>query len=222
MSMPLYVSPEEAMVDRAEFARKGVLRGRRLVAISCDEGVVLVAENPSPSLHKISEIYDRIAFGAVGRYHEFEALRVAGIRQADLRGYSYDRADVTARSIVGSYSQQLGAIFASVAEKPMEVELVVAEVAATEASDVLYQVRYDGTIVEKQGCLALGRDAERVEDQLAPGPITEVVPKAAAVLADDQPLAATSLEVALLARSELPGRTFRRLGQAEVTELLAS
>ena len=125
MSMPFYVAPEQMMKDRADYARKGIARGRSLVAMECAAGVVIVAENPSRTLYKVSEIYDRIAFAAVGKYNEFENLRVAGIRLADLRGYSFDRRDVTVRNLANAYAQTLGTIFTET-NKPFEVELVVA------------------------------------------------------------------------------------------------
>jgi proteasome alpha subunit len=128
MTQQFYVSPEQLMKDRADFARKGIARGRSVAVISCADGIALVAENPSPSLHKIGEIYDKIAFAAVGKYNEFESLRQAGVRYADVRGYSYDREDVTARGLASVYAQSLGAVFTA-EQKPFEVELAVAEVA---------------------------------------------------------------------------------------------
>ena len=113
MSMPFYVSPEQMMKDRADFARKGIGRGRSVAVIRYADGVLFVSENPSAALHKISEIYDRIAFAAVGRYNEFENLRIAGVRLADMRGYSYDRLDVTGRGLANAYAQTLGTIFSS-------------------------------------------------------------------------------------------------------------
>src|ERR671932_1348668 len=128
MSMPFYVSPEQIMKDRADYARKGIARGRSVVVLSYDGGIAFVAENPSRALHKVSEIYDRIAFAAVGKYNEFENLRVAGVRYVDLRGYSYDRTDVTGRGLANVYAQLLGTIFSSGGEKPYEVEIIVAEI----------------------------------------------------------------------------------------------
>ena len=127
--MPFYVSPEQLMKDRADYARKGIARGRSVVVLAYDDGIAFVAENPSRALHKVSEIYDRIAFAAVGKYNEFENLRVAGVRYADLRGYSYDRTDVTARGLANAYAQTLGTVFTQ-ESKPYEVEIVVAEVGA--------------------------------------------------------------------------------------------
>ena len=127
VSMPFYVAPEQQMKDRADFARKGIARGRSVIVLHYADGILFVAENRSQALHKVSEIYDRIGFAAVGRYNEFEKLRTAGIRYADLRGYSYDRTDVTGRGLANAYAQLLGTIFSSGGEKPYEVEIVVAE-----------------------------------------------------------------------------------------------
>lgn len=228
MSVPFYVSPEQLMQDRADFARKGILRGRAVAALSCPAGVVLVAENRAPSLHKVSEIYDRIGFVAVGRYNEFEALRIAGIRQADLRGYSYDRRDVTARSLAGSYSQLLGAAFAG-AEKPYEVELVVAELGAEYAGDVFFHVSYDGTIGEHASFAVLGRDSEDIAARLRTGLLETAVPLdlpaavrlARGALTEDGPLTAETLEVAVLDRAASTRRTFRRVSGATLTDWLA-
>ena len=131
MSMPFYVSPEQLMKDRADFARKGIGRGRSLAVVQYSEGIVFVSENLSQALHKVSEIYDRIAFAAVGRYNEFENLRITGVRLADMRGYAYDRRDVTGRGLANAYAQTLGTIFSSGGEKPYEVEIFVAEVGDT-------------------------------------------------------------------------------------------
>ena len=126
MSMPYYVSPEQVMKDRAEYAQKGIARGRSLVATTYDVGIAIVAENPSRSLHKISEIYDRIAFGGVGKYNEYDQLRVAGVRHADTKGFAFSREDVDARSLANLYAQYLGNVFTH-EMKPLEVEILVAE-----------------------------------------------------------------------------------------------
>ncbi|HET8794763.1 MAG TPA: proteasome subunit alpha [Arthrobacter sp.] len=165
MTQQFYVSPEQMMKDRADFARKGIARGRSVVVISCREGIALVAENPSPSLRKTGEIYDRIAFAAVGKYNEFESLRQAGVRYADVRGYSYDREDVTARGLASVYAQSLGAVFTA-ESKPFEVELAVAEVAAEAGQDHLYRLTFDGSIADENGFIAMGGQAERVREVL--------------------------------------------------------
>ena len=151
MTAPFYVSPEQLMKDRADFARKGISRGRSVVVVQYADGIVLVAENPSRALHKISEIYDRIGFAAVGRYNEFENLRIAGVRLADLRGYSYDRRDVTGRGLANAYAQTLGTIFSSGGEKPYEVEIFVAEVGDSVETDTIYRLMYDGSVADVQG-----------------------------------------------------------------------
>lgn len=228
MSVPFYVSPEQLMQDRAEFARKGILRGRAVVAIGCPRGIALVAENRSPSLHKVSEVYDRIGFVAVGRYNEFEALRVAGIRQADLRGYSYDRRDVTARGLAGFYSQVLGQAFAG-ADKPYEVELVVAELGAVQADDVFFHVAYDGNIAEHRAFAVLGRESEESGARIRAGlavdggvaDLPAAVRLARGALVESGPLPAESLEVAVLARDVPDRRTFRRVAGAELADWLA-
>src|ERR671935_2229545 len=148
MTMPFYSSVDQLLRDRSELARKGIARGRSVVVLKYTGGVLFVAENASPTLHKVSEIYDRIGFAAVGKYNEFENLRVAGIRLADLRGYSYDRRDVTARGLANAYAQTLGTIFTE-QQKPYEVELCVAEVGATPEDDQMYRLSYDGTIVDE-------------------------------------------------------------------------
>ena len=153
---PFYVSPEQVMADRADFARAGIARGRSVVVLGYDEGILLVADNPSSrSLNKISEIYDRIGFAAVGKYNEFENLRVAGIRYADLRGYSYDRSDVTARALANAYAQTLGSVFTQ-DQKPYEVEIVVAEVGHDIDEDRIYRLAYDGSVADERDCVAIG------------------------------------------------------------------
>jgi len=162
VATPFYVSPEQMMKDRAEYARKGIARGRALVAVEHDEGVVFVSENPSRSLYKTSEIYDRIAFAAVGRYNEFESMRVAGIRLADVKGYQYAREDVTAKALANAYSQALGAIFMGGETKPYEVELLIAQVADTadDQGHELYHILYDGSIVDEHRFVAIGGETE--------------------------------------------------------------
>jgi len=159
VATPFYVAPEQMMKDRADYARKGIARGRALIAVEYVNGVVFVSENPSRSLHKTSEIYDRIAFAAVGRYNEFESLRVAGIRLADVKGYQYAREDVTAKPLANAYSQALGAIFMG-DSKPYEVELLIAQVNGPQAETELYHILYDGSIVDEHQYVAIGGDTE--------------------------------------------------------------
>src|SRR6185369_10864544 len=155
MSMPFYVAPEQVMKDRADYARKGIARGRSLAAVVYDEGILICAENPSSTLRKISEIYDRIAFAGVGKYNEFDSLRIAGVRHADLKGFSYSREDVDARSLANAYAQILGQVFTHDL-KPMEVEILVAEVAPTPDDDELYHILYDGTVMDERNFSVLG------------------------------------------------------------------
>ena len=166
MSMPFYVAPEQMMKDRADFARKGIARGRALAAVRYTDGIVIVAENASETLRKVSEIYDRIAFAGVGKYNEFDQLRVAGVRAADLKGFQYSRDDVDARSLANSYAQMLGTIFTH-EMKPMEVEILVAEVGLEPSGDQMFHILYDGTVVDERDYAAIGGDAEAINTRLA-------------------------------------------------------
>ncbi len=226
--MPFYVSPEQLMKDRADFARKGIARGRSVVVVAYDAGILFVAENPSRALHKISEIYDRIAFAAVGRYNEFENLRIAGVRYADLRGYSYDRRDVTARGLANAFAQTLGAVFSGQGEKPFEVELVVAEVGDGAETDQLYRLTYDGSVGDEHGWVAMGGQAEHVGEVLAARyrdglTLTEALALAVDALGhdngEDRALPPEQLEVAVLDRHR-PRRKFRRLAGPLLGRLL--
>src|SRR3954449_12290518 len=165
MSMPFYVSPEQLMKDKSDYARKGIARGRPVLALQYANGILFVGENQSRALHKISEIYDRIAFAAVGKYNEFENLRLAGVRYADLRGYQYDRGDVTGRGLANAYAQTLGTIFTE-SGKPYEVELVVAEVGQTAADDQVYRLTYDGSVTEEHGYVVMGGATEPTAEVL--------------------------------------------------------
>src|SRR5690349_14170405 len=161
MSMPFYVSPEQIMRDKSDFARKGIARGRSVLVMTYADGILFCGENPSKALHKISEIYDRIAFAAVGKYNEFENLRVAGVRWADGRGYQYDRSDVTSRGLANWYAQALGALFTE-SSKPYEVELTVAEVGDGPGDDQLYRLTYDGSVAEEHAFIVMGGSAEPI------------------------------------------------------------
>ena len=174
--MPYYVAPEQVMKDRADYARKGIARGRSLAGIVCQEGILICAENPSNALHKVSEIYDRIAFAGVGKYNEFDQLRIAGIRHADLKGYSYSREDVDARSLANAYAQILGQIFTH-EMKPLEVEILVGEVTLTLHEDRLYHVLYDGTVMDETQTLVLGGIIQKqISDTLRKTPILGDIP----------------------------------------------
>ncbi len=225
MSQPFYVSPEQVMKDRADYARKGIARGRALVAVQYSDGIVLVAENTSNTLRKISEIYDRIGFAGVGKYNEFDQLRRFGVRNADVKGYQYSRDDVEARSLANEYAQILGQTFTH-EMKPLEVEILVAEVGFTQESDQLFHIMYDGTLVDEQGMSVLGGDAESIADRLSDTWRKEddlrsaVRGCVAALSGPDRTLGAGDTEVAVLARSN-GRRCFRRLDDAEVVALLA-
>ena len=226
MSMPFYVSPEQVMKDRADYARKGIARGRSLVAFSTTDGIVIVAENPSRTLYKISEIYDRIAFAGVGKYNEFEMLRIAGVRQADVKGYSFAREDVNARSLANAYAQTLGQVFTH-EMKPYEVEILVAQVADDQDQDELFHILYDGTVMDEQGFTVLGGQAESViestreeyRDDLDRAGAVKLGAKVLA--ADGAPLGAPQLEVAMLDRTRAR-RAFQRIRGDELAALLNS
>lgn len=223
MSVPFYVAPEQVMKDRADYARKGIARGRGLVALRYTEGIAIVAENPSETLRKVSEIYDRIAFAGVGRYNEFDQLRVAGIRAADLKGYQYSRDDVDARTLANNYAQILGNIFTH-EMKPLEVEILVAEVGLTPDGDQMFQITFDGTVTDRRDFAVLGGDAEPVTERLS-GTYAEGLDLASAVklgvaaLAGDRQLPPKELEVAHLSRGN-GRRCFRRLDDDAVAQIL--
>ena len=230
MTMPFYVSPEQQMKDKADYARKGIARGRNSVVIQYDAGILFVAPNPSLALHKVSEIYDRIAFAAVGRYNEYENLRIAGVRYADMRGYQYDRIDVTARGLANWYAQLLGTIFTE-SPKPWEVEIVVAEVGAAPESDQIYRITFDGSVADEHGFVAMGGQADQVatvlKERYAEGlSLADALGVAIAALSGHEgngersEISPTQLEVAVLARDRAH-RTFRRLGGPRLADLLA-
>ncbi|MGI9157183.1 MAG: proteasome subunit alpha [Marmoricola sp.] len=229
MNMPFYVSPEQLMKDRADFARKGIARGRSVAVIQYDGGVLFVSENPSQALHKISEIYDRVAFAAVGRYNEFENLRIAGVRLADMRGYAYDRRDVTGRGLANAYAQTLGTIFSSGGEKPYEVELFVAEIGDAQADDQIYRLTYDGQVADEHGYAAMGGAADSVTSYLEEhwrdgASFEEAVTLAVAALghgeASDRSIPPHDLEVATLDRSRPQQRKFRRLSAQALVDII--
>ncbi len=224
MSMPYYVSPEQVMKDRADYARKGIARGRSLCGLSYADGILIVAENHSRTLHKVSEIYDRIAFAAVGRYNEFDSLRIAGVRAADMKGYNYSREDVDARSLANSYAQMLGQVFTH-EMKPLEVEIVVAEVGLEPGDDRLFHLLYDGTVMDEEGFTVLGGEAEALAERMKAGyseglALGAAVQVAVAALAGpDRKLSERELEVAVLERGT-QRRTFRRIDGDALTALL--
>jgi proteasome alpha subunit len=235
MTMPYYASAEQVMRDRSEYARKGISRGRSVAVLTYADGVLFIAENPSSTLHKVSELYDRIGFAAVGRYSEFEGLRVAGIRLADVRGYSYNRRDVTGRVIANAYAQTLGEVFTQQL-KPFEVELCVAEVGDTPESDQLYRLTFDGSIVDEPDFVVMGGQADAVTANLRQHfrhglglaealrvgveALSAVSPATAANGGGHQQLPAEQIEVAVLDRRR-PKRAFRRVVGAALHALLA-
>ena len=226
MSMPFYVAPEQVMKDRADYARKGIARGRALTALLYEEGILICAENASNTLRKVSEIYDRIAFAGVGRYSEFEQLRIAGVRHADLKGYSFSREDVDARGLANAYAQILNQVFTHEI-KPLEVEILVAEVAEQPGNDQLYHILYDGTVMDEEGSTVLGGQAEEIAQAMDSRFSTEMDSAAAirlgaSVLAGpDTVLSADQLEVALLDRTRAR-RAFRRINGEELVAILAA
>jgi proteasome alpha subunit len=228
MPLPYYVSPEQMMKDKAEYARKGISRGKAIVAIEYRDGVLLVAENPSTLLHKISEIYDRIAFAGVGKYNEFENLRVAGVRHADLRGYSYSRGDVTAKALANAYSQGLGNIFTQDI-KPFEVEVLVVEVGVDNgAKNEIYHILYDGTIEDEKNYAAMGGQSDEIRRYLKDNfqesldlPAALHLGVRALMVTQNKTLTERDLEVAVLDRTK-ERRKFRRIPSEVLHQLLAA
>ena len=225
MSMPFYVAPEQVMKDRADFARKNVGRGRPLVATVFDAGILLCAENPSKNLHKITEIYDRIAFGGVGKYSEYDQLRQAGVRHADTKGFMYSREDVDARSLANAYGQTLTQVFTH-EMKPLEVEILVAEVGMDHGGDQLFRILYDGTVYDEDNYTVLGGEAEAITERLqtaydATWGLGAALKAAVAALAGpDRQLPPEELEIAVLDRAN-GRRAFRRIVDEDAAALLA-
>jgi len=225
MSMPFYVAPEQMMKDRADYARKGIARGRALIALQYIDGIALIAENPSNTLRKISEIYDRIAFAGVGKYNEFDQLRVAGVRAADLKGYQFSRLDVDARGLANQYAQILGQTFTH-EMKPLEVEILVAEVGLTQDQDQLFHIMYDGTVIDEHQFTVLGGDMEAIRTRL----VERFVPQASlqdavkfahqALSLNDQLIESSELEVAVLVRDN-SRRCFSRLSETTIIQNMA-
>ncbi|MEI7592574.1 MAG: proteasome subunit alpha [Actinomycetes bacterium] len=226
MSMPYYVAPEQVMKDRADYARKGIARGRSLAAVVYEGGILICAENPSSTLRKVSEIYDRIAFAGVGKYNEFDQLRIAGVRSADLKGYSYSREDVDARSLANQYATILGQVFTH-EMKPMEVEILVAEVGISRATDQLFHILYDGTVMDETGFTVLGGEADAIRVRLQAlwsdnldlaGALRAAVD---ALAGPDRTLTPGDIEAATLERTDAR-RAFRRIDELERDALLSS
>jgi proteasome alpha subunit len=224
MSMPFYVAPEQFMKDKADFARKNIGRGRPLVATVYADGILMCSENPSRSLHKVSEIYDRIAFAGVGKYNEFDQLRRSGVQHADIKGYQFSREDVDARSLANLYAQYMGNVFTH-EMKPLEVEILVAEVGTTVGQDQLFHILYDGTVVDEDHFTVLGGDSDTITGRFSEGhrddwPLAAALRAAVGALGGpDRQLAARELEVAVLDRTA-ERRAFRRIAESEVARLL--
>lgn len=228
MPMPYYVSPEQMMQDKAEYARKGIAKGRSIIAMEYDEGVLLTADNPSASLHKVSEIYDCIAFAGAGKYSEFENLRKAGIRHADLKGFMYSREDVTGRSLANGYSQSLGTVFSQEA-KPLEVEILVVQVGVNAQPNEIYRISFDGSIIDEKNFSVIGGKSDAVQAVLKEKSSTQP-PSLAAALAlcvsaleqtANLKLSPEGLEVAVLDRNRV-GRKFRRVPVTDIRRLLSA
>jgi proteasome alpha subunit len=223
-----YVPPEQRMKDLSEFAHKGVARGKSVVGVEYADGLLFVAENPSATLHKISEIYDRIAFAGVGKYGEFEDLRISGVRLADLRGYSYGREDVRARDLANAYSQALSTIFTT-QMKPYEVEIVVGEVAVDAGRNEIYHILFDGTVTDEQGFVAIGGHADELTTAVSNAyqqgwDLATGVREAVNALrsAENRQIEAESIEVGVLDRTSRSRRTFRRLEEEEIAGILSA
>jgi proteasome alpha subunit len=227
MSFMPYVSPDQLMKDRSEYAHKGIARGRSVIGLEYADGLLFIAENPSSTLHKISEIYDRIAFAGVGKYSEFEDLRISGIRLADLRGYSYGREDVKARDLANAYSQALSTIFTQ-QMKPYEVEILVGEVNGDVDGTSIYHVLFDGSVTDEQGFVAIGGHAddltESLKEKYGTGwDLATAVKNAVQVLGapDSRTIEHDQIEAGVLERSQARRRKFRRLTDSEVAGFLA-
>jgi proteasome alpha subunit len=226
MAFSPYVPPEQLIKDRSEYARKGIARGRSVVAAEYADGLLFLAENPSATLHKISEIYDRIGFAGVGKYSEFEDLRIAGVRLADLRGYSYGREDVTAKTIANAYSQALSTIFTT-QMKPYEVELLVGQVGDTPEENEVFHILFDGSVTDEQGFVAMGGRSDdlaaKIKDAYREGSsLRDAVRMSCDALAavEEKPVEVANLEAAVLDRSR-GRRKFRRLTDEELAGYLA-
>jgi len=223
-----YVAPEQMMKDRSDYAHKGIARGRSVLGFEYADGLLFLAENPSTTLHKISEVYDQVAFAGVGKYSEFEEMRIAGIRLADLRGYQYGREDVKARDLANAYSQALSSIFTQ-QMKPYEIELLVGEVDGDESGTSIYHVLFDGSVSDEQGYVAMGGHAEDLNDALkdrytSGWDLATAVRTAVTVLAtvpETREVLAEQIEAGVLDRTRSHRRKFRRLTPAEIEAALA-
>ncbi len=226
MSFMPYVAPEQLMKDRSDYAHKGISRGRSVIGLEYEHGLLFIAENPSATLHKISEIYDSVAFAGVGKYSEFEELRIAGIRLADLRGFQYGREDVKARDLANGYSQALSTIFTQ-QMKPYEVEILVGEVDGEAGATSMYHILFDGSVTDEEGCVAMGGQAEELTETLReryePGwDLATAVRNATQVLAsapEPRELTPDQIEAGVLDRTRRHRRKFRRMSAAELSAI---
>jgi proteasome alpha subunit len=228
MSFMPYVAPEQMMKDRSEYAHKGIARGRSVIGLEIADGLLFIAENQSATLHKISEIYDNIAFAGVGKYSEFEDLRIAGLRHADMRGYSYGREDVKARDLANAYSQALSTIFTQ-QMKPYEVEILVGEVDGDSEGTVLYHILFDGSVTDEHGYVAIGGHAEDLTDTLKDRysegwDLGTAVKKAVEVLGspESRTIDVEAIEAGVLDRTRAQRRKFRRLTDQEIAGFLSA
>jgi proteasome alpha subunit len=228
MSFMPYVAPEQMMKDRSEYAHKGIARGRSVIGMEYADGLLFIAENPSALLHKISEIYDKMAFAGVGKYSEFEDLRIAGVRLADLRGYSYGREDVKARDLANAYSQSLSMIFTQ-QMKPYEVEILVGEVDGTASGTAIYHVMFDGSVTDEHGFVAIGGHAEELTETLQTRyaeawDLVTAVKTAAEIIGspENRTIEVEAIEAGVLDRTREQRRKFRRLEDSEVAQILGS
>jgi proteasome alpha subunit len=228
MSFMPYVAPEQMMKDRSEYAHKGIARGRSVIGMEYADGLLFIAENPSALLHKISEIYDKMAFAGVGKYSEFEDLRIAGVRLADLRGYSYGREDVKARDLANAYSQSLSTIFTQ-QMKPYEVEILVGEVDGTASGTAIYHVMFDGSVTDEHGFVAIGGHAEELTETLQTRyaeawDLATAVKTAVEIIGspENRTIEVEAIEAGVLDRTREQRRKFRRLEDGEVAQILGS
>jgi len=227
MSFMPYVAPEQLMKDRSEYAHKGIARGRSVIAIEYADGLLFIAENPSATLHKISEVYDQIAFAGVGKYSEFEELRIAGIRLADVRGYQYGREDVKARDLANAYSQALSTIFTQ-QMKPYEIEILVGEVDGEVDGSSIYHVLFDGSVSDEQGFIGMGGHSDDLNELLKdryvtgwdlPTAVRSAV-EALSSVPERREIAHDQLEAGILDRTRSARRKFRRLSAEELEGIL--
>jgi proteasome alpha subunit len=234
MPTPYYVSPEQIMQEKEDFARKGIEKAKEVIALEYQDGIVMVAENPLATVFKISEIYDRITLAATGLYPDYEALRVAGIQAAEVKGFTYNREDVTAKWLTNVYSQHIGAIHRQADAKPLEIELLLCEIREdASSSNRIYHLSFDGTFWEDNRYAVIGGRAEKItanlEDKYTEGLDLNGAVKLAvkvfetleAEVGNEHPyeITADTIEAAVLDETR-NRRKFRRLLPDELNEIL--